>query len=88
MQRHRRSDSACPKFSIFEFFSDFFHIPIDNAAPAGAVSRLMSNAFDNNAIVSWSGNRPILPRVADFSLPVNALVVVLLLITVTGSGYF
>jgi len=48
----------------------------------------MSNAFSNNANANARGNRPAQALVADFSLPVNALLVVVLLIIVTGSGYF
>jgi len=48
----------------------------------------MSNTFSNNANASARRNRPVHALVADRPLPVNALVVVVLLIIVTGSGYF
>lgn len=52
----------------------------------------MSNAFGKNASANVREKRPAQARVADFPLPVNALVVVLVLIVVlitgTGSGYF
>ena len=52
----------------------------------------MSNAIGNNAVANAREQRPVHARVADFPLPVNALVVVLVLIVVliteTGSGYF
>lgn len=48
----------------------------------------MSNAFSNQINANARGNHPEHALVADFSLPVVALVVVVLLITATGSGYF
>jgi len=47
----------------------------------------MSNEFSNNATANAPGKSPAHALVADFSLPVVALVVVLLIIA-TGSGYF
>lgn len=48
----------------------------------------MSNAFSNHATENAQGKTPAHALVADFSLPVVALLVVVLLITATGSGYF
>lgn len=48
----------------------------------------MSNAFGNDKNANAPGNRPVHALVADLPLPVNALVVVVLLIIATGSGYF
>jgi len=48
----------------------------------------MSNVFSNDASANTQGKSPAQALFADFPLPVNALLVVVLLIIVTGSGYF